>query len=169
MFHSERDFQHALAWQVHLHHPDAAIRLETRPLPGTPVFLDLAITVAGHRAAIELKYLVRALTATVNGEQFALRDQSAHDLRRYDAVNDIARLEELVAAHAADVGYAIVLSNDAAFWQPGTKPSPADAAFRLHEGSTLSGSPTAISVSVRPGDSATCSLRSPRLPPGNPR
>jgi hypothetical protein len=137
VFHSERDFQHALAWQVHLHHPDAAIRLETRPLPAKPVFLDLAITVAGHRAAIELKYLVRALTATVNGEQFKLRDQAAQDLGRYDSVKDIARLEELVAARAADVGYAVVLSNDPLYWQPSKKPSPADAAFRLDEGRTL--------------------------------
>ncbi len=139
VFHSERDFQHALAWQVHLHHPDGAIRLETRPLPGRPVFLDLAVTLAGRRAAIELKYLVRALTTTVNGEQFKLRDQSAQDLGRYDIVKDIARLEELVAARAADIGYAVVLSNDPLYWQPSKKPSPADAAFRLDEGRTLTG------------------------------
>jgi hypothetical protein len=75
------------------------------------MFLDLAITVAGHRAAIELKYPVRAVTATVNGEQFKLRDQSAQDLGRYDILKDTARLE-LVVARAADVGYAVVLSND---------------------------------------------------------
>jgi hypothetical protein len=140
VFHSERDFQHALAWQVHLHHPDAAIRLETRPLPGKAMFLDLAVSVAGRRAAIELKYLVRALTATVNSEQFTLRDQSAQDLGRYDTVKDIARLEELVGAEAADVGYAVLLSNDPLYWQPSKRPSPADAAFRLDDGRTLTGS-----------------------------
>ena len=104
------------------------------------MFLDLAVSIAGRRAAIELRYLVRALTATVDGEQFKLRDQSAQDLGRYDIVKDIARLEELVAARAADVGYAVVLSNDHLYWQPSMKPSPADAAFRLDEGRTLSGS-----------------------------
>lgn len=34
IFHSEADFQHAFAWQVQIDHPDARIRLETRPRPG---------------------------------------------------------------------------------------------------------------------------------------
>ncbi len=31
VFHSERDFQHALAWQLQLSHSQAQIRLEPRP------------------------------------------------------------------------------------------------------------------------------------------
>ncbi len=31
IFHSEADFQHALAWTIQLQHPDATIRLEIRP------------------------------------------------------------------------------------------------------------------------------------------
>jgi len=34
LFHSEADFQHAFAWQLHSADPDARIRLETRPRPG---------------------------------------------------------------------------------------------------------------------------------------
>jgi hypothetical protein len=34
IFHSEPDFQHALAWQVRLRHPQAKMRLEPRPRPG---------------------------------------------------------------------------------------------------------------------------------------
>ena len=36
IFHSEADFQHALAWLIHLQHPDAIVRLEYRPLPQKP-------------------------------------------------------------------------------------------------------------------------------------
>ena len=41
VFHSEADFQHALAWQIHRMLPGAVIRLEYRPLPTEPMYLDL--------------------------------------------------------------------------------------------------------------------------------
>src|SRR5437764_4611807 len=56
IFHSEADFQHALAWLIHSEHPNAQIRLETRPERG--IRLDLLVVVGGERIAIELKYLV---------------------------------------------------------------------------------------------------------------
>lgn len=59
IFHSEADFQHALAWQVQLEVPTAAIRLETRPFADRRMYLDLAVNVDGHRVAIELKHLTR--------------------------------------------------------------------------------------------------------------
>lgn len=138
VFHSEADFQHALAWQLQLDHPDARIRLETRPLAGKSVFLDLLLELDGVRTAIELKYLVRSLTIEIDGELFELRAQSAHDVRRYDVVKDVVRLEAILAAGAADEGVMIALTNDPAYWTPG-RDGTVDAAFRLHEGITLSG------------------------------
>lgn len=138
VFHSEADFQHALAWQLQLDHPDARIRLETRPLVGKSVFLDLLLTLDGVRTAIELKYLVRSLTTDIDGERFELRAQSAHDVRRYDVVKDIARLEAVVGAGAADTGVMIALTNDPAYWTAG-RDGTVDAAFRLQDGVTLSG------------------------------
>lgn len=138
LFHSEADFQHALAWQLQLDHPSALIRLETRPLAGRSISLDLALTVDGVRTAIELKYLVRALVTDVDGERFELRAQSAHDVRRYDVVKDLRRLEEIIDAGAADVGVMVAITNDPAYWMPG-RDGTIDAAFRLHEGATLSG------------------------------
>lgn len=41
VFHSERDFQHALAWQIQLNYPEAQIRLEPRPRCG--IHLDLLV------------------------------------------------------------------------------------------------------------------------------
>src|SRR3954466_3157573 len=93
LFHSEADFQHGFAWEIHKAHSDARIRLETRPRPG--VRLDVLATVGGVRVAFELKYLLRKLTATVDGELFELPNQSAQDTRRYDFVKDVARLEVL--------------------------------------------------------------------------
>lgn len=138
VFHSEADFQHGLAWQIQLDHPDARVRLETRPLAGRSVFLDLAVVVGGTRFAIELKYLVRALTTTSDGERFDLRAQSAHDVRRYDVVKDVCRVEEFVAEGFADVGFVVVLGNDPAYWTAGRN-ATIDSAFRLHDGRTLEG------------------------------
>ncbi len=110
VFHSEANFQHALAWQLQLDHPEAQIRLETRPLSGKPVFLDLILMLGSKRFAVELKYLVTTLEADIGGERFILRKQSAHDVRRYDVVKDLCRLEELVRAGgnivAGTVGWA---------------------------------------------------------------
>lgn len=138
VFHSEADFQHALAWQLQLDHPDARIRLETRPLRGRSVFLDLLLSLDGVRTAVELKYLVRSLTAEVGDERFELRAQSAHDIRRYDVVKDIARLEAIVGDGAADAGVMVALANDPAYWSAG-RDGTVDAAFRLHDGVILSG------------------------------
>lgn len=138
VFHSEADFQHALAWQLQLDHPDAKIRLETRPLAAKSVFLDLLLDIDGVRTAVELKYLVRSLAADIDGERFELRAQSAHDVRRYDIVKDIARLEAVLAAGAAETGVMIAVTNDPAYWTVG-RTGTIDAAFRLHEGATLTG------------------------------
>lgn len=138
VFHSEADFQHELAWQLHLDHPDARLRLETVPLVGERVHLDLAFTLGDLRVAAELKYLSRSLEVEVDGERFSLRSQAAQDIRRYDAIKDIGRLESMVAAGVADVGVAVVLSNDAGYWEAG-RVGTVDESFRLHEGRTLTG------------------------------
>ena len=51
VFHSEADFQFALAWQIHTDHPAAHIRLETRPLPEENLRLDLHVDLDGYRVA----------------------------------------------------------------------------------------------------------------------
>jgi hypothetical protein len=110
VFHSERDFQHALAWQIHLSYPEAQIRLEPRPRRG--IHLDLLVRLNQQRTAIELKYLVAALRATFNGELFDLPNQSANDISRHDVIKDITRVETLLADGYADTGQVLVLSND---------------------------------------------------------
>ena len=43
IFHSEADFQHALAWQIHERLPDCQVRLEYNPLPAQKkrMYLDI--------------------------------------------------------------------------------------------------------------------------------
>ena len=158
VFHSEADFQHELAWLAHIGDPDAEIRLETRPLAGQALYLDLAVASGGHRYALELKYLTRALDVVVQSEQFVLRNQAAQDISRYDIVKDVHRLERIVHAGAADVGYAIVLTNDRSYWQKALRADTVDAEFRLHDGRELLG---AVGWSSRAGAGTTRGREAP--------
>lgn len=136
VFHNEADFQHALAWEIQLRWPEARVRLETRPRPG--IRLDVLVLLDGQRVAFELKYLLRNLTTHWEGEEFALPSQSAQDVRRYDYIKDVARLEAIVP-DVADLGYAIAVTNDPSYWNLSGRAHVTDAAFRIHEGRVLSG------------------------------
>jgi hypothetical protein len=72
IFHSEADFQHALAWKLHEVMSEARIRLEYRPFPGKPLYLDIWMGLQ-FAAAIELKYATRKLLVEVGDEQFNLK------------------------------------------------------------------------------------------------
>jgi hypothetical protein len=100
IFHSERDFQFALAWLIQKRYPQAELRLEPRPRAG--VHLDLLVGFEQQRIAVELKYLVAKFAGTVQREQFDLPHQGAHDISRYDVVKDVVRLERLLADGYAD-------------------------------------------------------------------
>ena len=142
IFHSEADFQHALAWQIHEAMPDSQLRLEY-PFrhDGSTMYLDIWLPT--EQIAIELKYLSRRLELDCHGEHFALRDQSAQDTRRYDFLIDMQRLEYTTddEVKLAKAGVAVLLTNDPAYSKsPATGwESTNDAAFRLHEGRTVSG------------------------------
>lgn len=140
VFHSEADFQHALAWMVHTAQPDVRVRLETRPAPG--VHLDLAIDdpTSGQRLAVELKYLTAAWSGTVDGESFQLLNQGAQDIRAYDIVKDVCRVERIIAGGAASRGVVIVLTNDPTYWtRPGHGRVTNADAFRVYDCNNLTG------------------------------
>ena len=96
VFHSEADFQHALAWEVHRAHPDLKIRLEYRPPDFGRRYLDVWLTGCDGSMAVELKYFTRRLECSSGGEAFSLLDQGAQDISRYDFLKDVERFEELV-------------------------------------------------------------------------
>jgi hypothetical protein len=141
VFHSEADFQQAFAWETRLLDPSLRIRLETRPSPG--VRLDLLLTSHDGTAvtAVELKYLVRLWHGEHDGEHFELKDQGAQDIRAYDVVKDIVRVERFVAERPGSNGAVICLANDASYWNAPSHGRETNAhAFRIHEGTVLAGS-----------------------------
>jgi len=77
-YHSEADFQHAFAWEVHRLFPKSFVRLE-RPLNvnGKTLHLDFLIQLPERAMAVELKYKTRKLVIELEGEAFSLASHSA--------------------------------------------------------------------------------------------
>ena len=141
IFHSEADFQHALAWAIRETVPDSRIRLEFNPFAQDDRRSYLDIWLADSGVALELKYKTSALTTEVCGERFDLRDQSAQNHGRYDFLNDVQRLERVAREGGARAGYAIMLTNDSYYWRSprSSYERPNYAAFRIHEGRRVRG------------------------------
>jgi len=140
VFHSEADFQHAFAWEIHQKLPTASVRLEL-PVQAKNKFLHIDVWVAAQGAilAVELKYKTRGLSVQIGDEQYRLRDHSAQDIGRYDFMKDIQRLEQVAVAHQNITGYAILLTNDSAYWVEPANHSTVDANFRIHDGRIVEG------------------------------
>ncbi|MFG1998370.1 hypothetical protein ACGFNU_04395 [Spirillospora sp. NPDC048911] len=139
VFHSEADFQHALAWSAHQSNPFLRVRLETRPSPGMRLDLLLSKPNIDEHLALELKYLTAAWTGVAENERFALLNQAAQDIRAYDVVKDIQRVEQFVRRPHWS-GAVLVLTNDPGYW---TRPSHGRTtnahAFRIYEGQRIHG------------------------------
>ena len=143
VFHSEADFQHALAWQIQLTHPKANVRLEKQvSADGVRVHLDLLVQEPSYELAIELKYKTRATTLIHAEETFSLRNQSAQDVGRHDFLKDIQRLERYTQGHPGSTGYAVLVTNDRTYWNLARKTNAVDSEFRLHEGRVVEGGVT---------------------------
>lgn len=140
VFHSEADFQHAFAWEAHQLDSALKVRLETHPEPNVRLDLLISRPDLGAFTAVELKYLTAGWSGDVNGELFALKNQGAQDVRAYDVVKDVGRLERFVSAHSAWNGIFVALTNEPSFWRPVTHGRATNAdAFRIYEGVTLEG------------------------------
>lgn len=139
VFHSEADLHQAFAWTIRTLDATLRIRLETRPMAG--VRLDLMVLGEdGVASAIELKYLTRAWTGDVDGERFELKSQGAQDIRAYDVVKDIERVETFTGLTDRCNGAVVCLANDPYWRAPTALRDTNAAAFRLYEGVELSGS-----------------------------
>ncbi|TET55134.1 MAG: hypothetical protein E3J64_00735 [Anaerolineales bacterium] len=140
VFHSEADFQHAIAWAIHETWPDASIRLEYPILlSGDQAHIDICVRMRNAVVLVELKYKTRALKAQVGDETYSLRAHAAQDISRYDYVKDISRVEQAVAGLPHSTGYAVFLTNDSSYWKRSRKARPVDADFRIHAGRSISG------------------------------
>jgi hypothetical protein len=139
LFHSEADFQHALAWRIQVIRPNAHIRLEYRPAVAGRPHLDIWASTADENLAVEVKYKTRAIDCEVGGESYLLTSHSAQDQGRYDFWKDVGRLERVAREIPRTTGLALLLTNDSALWKISMKANSVDAAFRLDEGRTLTG------------------------------
>lgn len=140
LFHSEADFQLALAWELQTAHSQAQLRLEQRVMRDPPVALDILMRLDDRRYAFELKYLKRRLEIVVDGEPYKLAT-GAPDVEHYDILKDISRLERLTSSDIADAGCALVLTNVDDFWKPrgaGARTTGFDQ-FRLNDGRKVEG------------------------------
>ena len=159
LFHSEADFQHALAWQIHEASPQSRVRLEVNVAPAAGRRMYLDIWLPEERIAIELKYLTRRLDLTHGGERFALRDHGAQDLGRYDFLKDVRRIELMRSMPGVcRAGYAVLLTNDHLYWSAPGRRDTVDTALRIHEGREISGE---LAWSERAGRGTVQSRESP--------
>jgi hypothetical protein len=141
VFHSEADFQHAFAWELHRAEPTWDIRLEVpvRTDSGA-IHLDLLARSKNGQIAVELKYKTRALALDIDGEPFALMNHGAQDLGRYDFFKDLSRVEAFTKSGPDRRGYAIFLTNDGYYWRPPRMVGAGYAAFAMNEGREVCGS-----------------------------
>ena len=139
VFHSEADFQHALAWHIHQTMPKSQIRLEfPMPVEHQKMYVDIWLPV--EKIAIELKYMTRKSELEDNEESFAHRNQGAQNQRRYDFLWDIHRLEIMRSMpEFCEAGHAVLLTNDPLYWNPPRRQDTVDSDFRVHEGRVISG------------------------------
>jgi hypothetical protein len=138
IFHSEADFQHEVAIELRTMDADVQLRLEYPFGLGSRASLDILLRKGGAQAGLELKYLCRSADVTVEGEQFQLSHQSAHDIRRYDVCKDVVRIEGFCDRFGA-TGGVLILTNDPAYWSPRRRADTFDAAFNLADLRVLSG------------------------------
>jgi len=140
IFHSEADFQHALAWEIHKKIPQASVHLELPvEVNQQSLHIDIWVVTDVEILAIELKYKTKKLTSLISNKQFQLKDQRAQDTGRYDFIKDIQRLEFLALDRRNVTGYAILLTNDPSYWQNSSSSKTVDAEFRLQDGRILGG------------------------------
>jgi hypothetical protein len=151
IFHSEADFQHALAWQLHSDHGDTRVRPEYRPFTTKKLYIDIWFELDGHVTVIELKYPTRRLSFHDEREQFELANHGAQDVPRYNIAKDIVRIEHAIDTIPNSAAAAIVLTNDPSYWNASPSPNPTiDAAFRILEGQNLTGS-CSWAIGAEPG------------------
>lgn len=141
IFHSEADFQFALAWEIQKEYPDAKIRLEYCP-PGNDLkqYIDIMVVTETGWYPIELKYKTRSLSINYDGELFRLKDQSAQDQGRYDFLKDVQRIESFCKYNPEmHKGFAVFLTNDSAYWNGSKGNNTVYEEYKLIDGSIKTG------------------------------
>lgn len=151
IFHSEADFQFALAWGLGQVHQSVKTRLETRPREWATLVseelgllrasLDIEVTSGEARLGIEVKYLKKPnWSKEYEGELFAFGN-GVVDHSRYDVIRDVVRIERYVESGPQRSGAVIVLASNPVFWNSprASDRERVDDSFGIHQGQRLSG------------------------------
>jgi hypothetical protein len=101
--------------------------------------VDVAAELDNRTYTFELKYKTRATVVRVGTEVYSLQDHGAQPPGRYDFVKDVERLESITEGLPGSIAYAILLTNDSAYWCEPRSPGDTSAAFSLSDGRLLSG------------------------------
>jgi len=162
IFHSERDFQFELAWELRLQNPKLPIRLERRFMVDEDRFdVDISYKCQGQsvgispalQVVIEIKLFKTKFEWNQAGEDFNL-PFARWKKNRYDFAKDILRLERLVGkcgsneSSLADVGFAIGLGNDSRLWLKQDLECEVGPPYELSEGTILKGGDTFSDLEV---------------------
>ena len=159
IFHSEADFQLALACELKEVLPSCEIRLE-RPQEIEMTYLfprgttiqrngqqrqspitvkasfDIILIINGKEYPIELKYKKAEIDIGFNGERYkVLNDDAAQTNTKSDLRKDVYRLERYLDKENAEKGFFIFITNDMSYLKPsGSKKSPC---YSFHHNFTL--------------------------------
>jgi len=130
IFYSEGDFQFSLGCEIKCIYPDMNIIAE-KPMEGklqtsngkkATEHIDMFLYNKEIKIGIELKYIKDKFSGEVGDNYYKLSPSLAYDLRCYDILKDIQRLEKYVESENIDehinIGYAIVLTNAKNLWTP---------------------------------------------------
>lgn len=140
LFHSEADFQFALAWEIQLIYPNASVRLEYCPAAASNMHIDILVEHENCIYPIELKYKTLLTEVTVNGEAYRLKSHGAQDIGKYDFLADIQRMEYMSnVLPRFRQGFAVWLTNDPAYWSKTTRQNTIAEAFQLFDGAVKQG------------------------------
>lgn len=140
LFVSERHLQVAFAIKAKELFPDYELIPEYVYKKGEDTcHIDLIAKNKKEKIAFEFKYVVAGGIIKVPGDDnYSLRNHSAIDIRRYQCVKDISRLEKYVYSNdlKCDKGYFILITNMHGFWD-GSKSDSVAAQFEIAHNTKL--------------------------------
>ena len=139
LFHDEADLVRAFALTVHGLQPQFQMpRIEVKGVLPEKQKLDMLADFDGSRVAVEMKYV----RAPINdGNPFQLKGEwywpsstsQPDDTIRFKFLKDIERLESVSEKYGDVQGYAVLITNKEALWNPPRGNNTHDRMFRIHE------------------------------------
>ena len=142
IFHSEADFQFALAWEIQREFPEVEVRLEYAYKIEDKIYhIDILVINENEYIPIELKYKTLKKSVIFEAEEFHLKNHGAQDLGKYDLLKDVIRVENVLQDHEKFVnGHVIMLTNDPSYWKKDSKENICCTEFSIADGRVVIGS-----------------------------